>query len=63
MESRLVDIKDVEDILYRHLFEIAMNSIGSKCEADEIYMDIAEHRLRTWLNMVPGKKAINENNN
>lgn len=31
------------------LYESAVNSIGHECQADEVFRDIAEHRIGTWL--------------
>lgn len=57
MDHRLVDIADVYDCLYGLLYETAFNNINLKINADEIYTDIAENRLETWLNLVncPGE--------
>lgn len=62
MDHRLVDIADVHKCLYKLLYETAFNNINLKVNADEIYTDIAENRLETWLNLVncPGKEE-NEN--
>lgn len=49
MISRQVAISNCKARLY----ESALNSIGHECQADEVFRDIAEHRIGTWLEELP----------
>lgn len=35
------------------LYESALNNVGCDCTADEVFADIAENRIKTWLSEVP----------
>ena len=35
------------------LYESAVNNVGYKCDADKVFVDIAENRIETWLNELP----------
>ena len=35
-----------------------MNSVGYKTNADELYVDIVEKRLETWISLIPAADVI-----
>lgn len=35
------------------LNESALNNVGVECEADEVFEDIAQNRIKDWLNELP----------
>mgnify|MGYP007101828384 CR=1 FL=1 len=37
----------------KRLYESAVNNVGYKCNADAVFVDIAENRIETWLNELP----------
>lgn len=39
----------LQNFLYRRLYESALNNVGYKCNAEDVFMDIADNRLKTWL--------------
>ena len=39
----------LQNFLYQHLYESALNNVGYKCNAEDVFMDIADNRLKTWL--------------
>lgn len=47
--SRQVAINKCKELLY----ESALNNVGYVCKEDEVFVDIAENRIETWLNEVP----------
>lgn len=47
--SRQAAIKNCQ---YR-LYESALNNIGYECKADDVFSDIAQNRIQTWLEEVP----------
>lgn len=51
--SRKAAIETVKKLLY----ETAFNSCGHH-QDDEIYADIAEHRIEVWLGLVPSVPAV-----
>ena len=51
--SREAAIETVKKLLY----ETAFNSCGHH-QDDEIYADIAEHRIEVWLGLVPSATAV-----
>ena len=51
--SREAAIETVKKLLY----ETAFNSCGHH-QDDEIYADIAEHRIEVWLGLVPSVPAV-----
>lgn len=51
--GRLIDANEALKILYKLLMESAINNVGCNCKADEIFADIAENRIKTWLDLVP----------
>lgn len=52
--------KQAREIIRKRLYESAMNNAGYKCEAPEIFKDIAENRLDVWLDEVPNVIPKNE---
>lgn len=47
---RLIDADKSTEILKKLLYETALNNSG---EASMMCADIAEHRLKTWVDLVP----------
>ncbi len=39
--------------IYTRLYETALNNVGYKCEAGDVFVDIAENRLSTWVSEIP----------
>lgn len=39
--------------IYTRLYETALNNVGYKCEASDVYTNIAENRLSTWVSEIP----------
>ena len=39
--------------IYRRLWESALNNVGYECKAEDVFMDIADNRLRTWISEIP----------
>ena len=46
--------------IYRRLWESALNNVGYECKAEDVFMDIADNRLKTWIDELPSvqPKAI-----
>ena len=38
--------------IYTRLYETALNNVGYKCEASDLFTDIAENRLSTWVSEI-----------
>jgi hypothetical protein len=39
--------------IYTRLYESALNNVGYECKASDIFTDIAENRLSTWISEIP----------
>jgi hypothetical protein len=39
--------------IYTRLYESALNNVGYECDASEVFTDIAENRLGTWISEIP----------
>lgn len=39
------------------LYESALNNVGIECKADEVFSDIAQNRIETWLNELPSAES------
>lgn len=39
--------------LSKRLYESALNNMGYECDADDVFIDIADNRLETWINELP----------
>ena len=39
--------------IYQRLWESALNNVGYECKAEDVFMDIADNRLRTWISEIP----------
>lgn len=51
--SRLIDADLAEIKLRQRLIETAINNVGVKTDADYLYKEVAENRLKNWLDEVP----------
>lgn len=45
------------DLCKQRLYETAINNSGYKCDADDVYSEMAERRISNWLNDVPSVQA------
>lgn len=39
--------------IYTRLYESALNNVGYECKASDVFTDIAENRLSTWISEIP----------
>jgi hypothetical protein len=39
--------------IYTRLYESALNNVGYECKATDVFTDIAENRLSTWISEIP----------
>lgn len=39
--------------IYQRLWESALNNVGYECKAEDVFMDIADNRLSTWISELP----------
>ena len=39
--------------IYQRLYESALNNVGYECKAEDVFMDIADNRLSTWISEIP----------
>lgn len=39
--------------IYQRLWESALNNVGYECKTEDVFMDIADNRLRTWVSEIP----------
>lgn len=56
--ARLIDADLTEVKLRQRLIETAINNVGVKTDADYLYKEVAENRLKNWLDEVPTIEAI-----
>jgi len=47
---------EVQKHIYRRLWESALNNVGYECKAEDVFMDIADNRLSTWVSEIPSIK-------
>ena len=50
---RYIDVGTTRQHLTDRLMESALNNIGIKTDADEVFRDIAENRLSVWIDELP----------
>ncbi len=50
---RYIDAGTTRQHLTDRLMESALNNVGIKADADEIFRDIAENRLPVWIDELP----------
>ena len=50
MKDDLISRRMITAHLKQRLWETALNNVGIKCDADEVYSDIADNRLDSWMN-------------
>lgn len=51
--SDLISRHDAINKCQERLYESALNNVGCECKADEVFADIAQNRIKIWLNEVP----------
>lgn len=51
--------KTLQHIINR-LYECAINNDGYICDAGDVYISIAEDRIKTWLNEIPEERKDEE---
>lgn len=51
--SDTISRQDAINKCQERLYESALNNVGYECKADEVFADIAQNRIKTWLNEVP----------
>lgn len=56
--TEYVSREAAQDTLTHLLMETALKNIGYMRNADELYVDIAEERLETWISLIPAAKVI-----
>ena len=50
---RYIDKGTARQHLIDRLMESALNNVGIKADADEVFRDIAENRLPVWIDELP----------
>lgn len=43
------EAQKLQNFLCDRLYNSALNNVGYKCNAEDIFVDIAENRIKTWL--------------
>lgn len=56
--TKYVSREAAQDTLTHLLMETALNSVGYKANADELYIEIVEKRLETWISLIPAADVI-----
>ena len=54
--------EDVIKHIKNRLYESACNNTTYQCNADEVFTDIAENRIETWINEMPSYDWTEEEN-
>lgn len=50
----LISRKEARELLYKRLYETALNNVGVCMDSiEEVYQDIADNRLDTWISEIP----------
>ena len=44
---------EIRKHIYQRLYESALNNVGYECTAEDVFMDIADNRLNTWISEIP----------
>ena len=55
--SDLISREAAREHMKKRLYETAINNVGYVTDASEIYEDVADERLDTWINEVPSEEA------
>ena len=59
--GKLIDSETAYETIHHLLYETAMNNTGVKSDdISEIYSEIADNRLKIWLDLIPEVNAIAE---
>ena len=49
MTEDCISRAEAQKHIYRRLWESALNNVGYECKAEDVFMDIADNRLSTWV--------------
>lgn len=59
MDIDLISRKEARELLYKRLYETALNNVGVCMDGiEEVYQDIADNRLDTWISEIPPADEI-----
>ena len=53
MTEDCISRAEAQKHIYRRLWESALNNVGYECKAEDVFIDIADNRLSTWVSEIP----------
>lgn len=60
--SDLISRQDAIEHCKKRLYESALNNVGVMCMANNVFSEIADNRIETWLNELPSAEPNLQSN-